>query len=156
MANCHSCGGVVASLRAAHGHKCLPRKGASTPTVAVAPKPRPGSETEHALYFDLSMRWPEIKPKMREDVEMRNAWMRQMPFGAFLTPPRGFQFDAAFPARMLAIDVDGAAHAAGRKKQKSDTERRGLAAAAGWRVLTLTPEQVRAGTAMRLVTEALT
>lgn len=132
-----------------------PRK---TIQAAVAkPKPRPGEAAEQALYAMLDgAGYVDARRFTRPECNVAASfYVRQWPFGAYLTPPRRFQFDAAFPAYMLGIDVDGGAHAAGRAKVKSDTERRGLAAANGWKVLCLTPEQVRDGSAINLVQAAL-
>lgn len=82
-------------------------------------------------------------------------YVREFAWGIYLPEPRLFRFDAAVPARRLAFEVDGGAHAAGRAKVKSDTERRGLAASNGWRVVALTTEQVNDGSAEPIVRRAL-
>lgn len=118
---------------------------------ASVPKRRAGQESEAILYAQMRARWPEWSP----DSRVPPKWMRQFPFGSFLEPPRGFAFDAAFPAERIAVEVDGGAHAASVKQFKRDRERRGLAGAAGWIVVAVSPEEVRDGTAMERVTAAL-
>jgi very-short-patch-repair endonuclease len=52
------------------------------------------------------------------------------------------------------VEIEGHAHSV--KKQRShDVRRRQLAEGAGWRVLSVLPEQVRDGTAVALVRAAL-
>lgn len=84
-----------------------------------------------------------------------SVYVREFAWGTYLSPPRLFRFDAALPAQRVAVEVDGGAHAAGRKKQRTDTERRGLAASMGWRVVALTPEQIDDGRARDVIRAAL-
>jgi hypothetical protein len=120
-----------------------------------AAKVRPGERHEAALYAALNAeRYMEASPG-RYIGATNLVWLRQYPFGAFLSPPRRFTFDAAFPEAMVAVECDGGAHAAGKAKQRTDTERRGLAGANGWIVVAVTPEQVADGSALALVREAL-
>lgn len=133
-------------------------------TKAVGEKPAPkrasGERHEDALYYALDEAgyWDAGLP-IDQASERRYAlipyFLRGFAWGLYTKPRRKFQSDAAFPGERLLVEVDGGAHAAGKAKQRTDTERRGLAAAAGWRVLALTPAQVHSGDAVRLVREAL-
>lgn len=121
-------------------------------------QPRPGQQHEDALAAALIA--------ARLDVIDVPTWMlyaeeecvgacvvRQYPWG--LRCGRRFRSDFAAPTQKLLIEVAGMAHAAGRTKVRKDIERDGLAAALGYRVLKVTPEQVRDGTAVQLVIAAL-
>lgn len=156
MLHCATCKApvsVVGGVPAAH--RCG-KAGAYARPIERPAKPRAlaGVASEESLYAALEESgYGEFRPGCRSAYEPE--WVRQYPFGAFLSPPRLFRFDAAFPAKMVGIDVDGGAHAAGRAKVKSDTLRRGLAGAAGWKIVALTPEQVHNGEAVALVRSAL-
>lgn len=82
-------------------------------------------------------------------------YIRQFAWALDAKPPRKFASDFAFPWSRLLVEIKGGAHAAGRRKVRSDVEREGLAVSLGWRVLPLTPEQVKDGTALALVRAAL-
>ena len=84
-----------------------------------------------------------------------SVYVREYGWGVFLDPPRLFRFDAALPAQRVAVECDGSAHAAGKRKQRTDTERRGLAASIGWRVVAVTPEQIDDGRARDVIRAAL-
>lgn len=75
-------------------------------------------------------------------------WIRQYPWGAYLTPSRKFQADAGFPMLGILVEVEGKAH---DLKRKGDVVRRQLAEAAGWRVVAILPEQIRNGEAERIL-----
>ena len=65
---------------------------------------------------------------------------------------RKFAFDFAWPALLVAVEVDGGNHmarivngrpvAVGRHVQDSDYEKLNIAAALGWRVLRFTPKML--------------
>lgn len=71
-------------------------------------------------------------------------------------PTRRYRADIGYRSPRLLVEVCGMAHAAGRRRVRYDIERTGEAAALGWRVLTVTPEQVKSGRAVELVRLALT
>lgn len=73
----------------------------------------------------------------------------------FAPHERNWRCDFALPVARLAIEIDGGAHAAGKSKQRTDTEKRGELAARGYRVVAVTPEEVRDGTARDRVARAL-
>ena len=111
---------------------------------------RRGQEAEASLYAMLRAEWPEFVPG-----EVREAWwLRQYPFGSLLDPPRRWTADAAFPARLLLIEVEGQVHGI-KGRRKDDIVREQAAQAAGWTVLRLLPSQVHDGTALSLIREAL-
>ena len=97
----------------------------------------------------LSVAW--LSPSTVPDASV--VFVRQYAWALY--QGRGFAFDFAWPATKIALEVCGGAHAAGRKKVKADVERSGLAASLGWRVVTVTPEQVKDGTALALVKRAV-
>lgn len=115
---------------------------ARLPSSPAAPS-RPGAAAEALLRSQLRaagfLEWADYVPQM--------AWA--------LDAGRGFAADIGFPRQMLLVECVGGAHAAGRKKVRSDTERSGLAARLGYRVLTIPPEVVMAGGAVEQIEEAL-
>jgi very-short-patch-repair endonuclease len=82
--------------------------------------------------------------------EMKIACVRELVFA----PDRKFRFDFAILDRMIAIEIDGAVH---RIKQRfeSDQEKCVLALMLGWRVLHVTPKQVRNGKAIELILQLI-
>lgn len=113
-------------------------------TVRAAPS-RPGAATEALLRSQLKaagyVLWVD--------------YIAEWAWGILLDPPRLFRADVGFYRQDLCVEIVGGAHAAGRRKVRSDVERQGLAATLGLRVLTLTPEQVKAGEAIELIETAL-
>jgi very-short-patch-repair endonuclease len=74
-------------------------------------------------------------------------------------PPRRWRFDFAWPAAMLAVEVEGGSWIHGRHVRgrgfEADCEKYNVAALGGWRVLRFTPAMVEAGTAVVAVERAL-
>jgi very-short-patch-repair endonuclease len=74
-------------------------------------------------------------------------------------PTRRWRFDAAFPERMIAVEVDGGAFIKGRHTTgagfRADCEKLNTAALLGWRVFRFLPEQVKSGDALRVLSLAL-
>lgn len=74
-------------------------------------------------------------------------------------PTRRWRFDVAWPAVKLAVEVDGGGWINGRHSRGSgveaDCEKVSTAVCDGWRVLRVTPRQVRSGQAAQWVLEAL-
>jgi len=81
-------------------------------------------------------------------------FIRQCCWGLYLPEPRGFASDFAFPASSLLVEIDGQAHSI-KARRKMTVVRAQLASSIGWRMLTVLPEQVRDGTAIELVKQAL-
>lgn len=67
---------------------------------------------------------------------------------------RKYRFDFAFPALMLAVEVEGGAHGIKRQYQH-DCERHNVALLLGWKVLRFTPADVDSGKAISAVLEIL-
>ena len=125
------------------------------PTPAI-PKPRAGAKSEDALYAALvAAGYTDMgESEAHHDDDVRRMFLRQYPWGAYLDEPRRFSSDAAFPFASLLIEVEGGAHGVQRMR-KHDVLRRQLAESAGWRVLSVLPEQVRDGSAVELVRKAI-
>ena len=74
-------------------------------------------------------------------------------------PTRRWRFDLAFPSRWVAVEVDGGAFIAGRHARgagiRNDCEKFSEAAALGWRVLRVLPEQIESGQALGWLERAL-
>ena len=73
---------------------------------------------------------------------------------------RQFRFDRAWPEHMVAVEVQGGvwtngAHSRGSGVQR-DCLKLSMAAAIGWRVLPVTREMIEDGTAIELISQALT
>jgi very-short-patch-repair endonuclease len=67
---------------------------------------------------------------------------------------RRFRFDFAWVAQRLAVEVDGAVHRI-KKRYQGDQEKGQLALLGEWRVLHVTPAQVRSGAALIMVGKLL-
>lgn len=74
-------------------------------------------------------------------------------------PSRKWRLDAAHKALKLAVEVEGGVWTKGRHTQPSgflrDAEKYNELAIAGWRLLRVTPEQVRNGQALQLIERAM-
>ena len=72
---------------------------------------------------------------------------------------RDFRFDLAFPAERLAVDIQGGGWIAGHHSRgagmEDDCEKISGAVALGWRVLLVTPKQVKNGRALGWIMRAL-
>jgi len=64
-------------------------------------------------------------------------------------PTRGWRFDLAWPARMVALEFEGVTHAGGRHQRPAgyaeDCRKYTAAAQLGWRLIRVTTTQVRTG-----------
>lgn len=89
-------------------------------------------------------RWEtEFESQLRE---ARIIHVRELVFA----PPRKWRFDFAFPAEQIALEIDGAVHRI-KSRFNSDRDKGNAALLAGWRVLHVTPAQVRSGEALALL-----
>lgn len=70
-------------------------------------------------------------------------------------PPRRWRFDYAWPALMLAAEIEGGTWTGGRhvrgRGYERDCEKYNAAAVLGWRVLRVTTAMVRDGRALELL-----
>jgi very-short-patch-repair endonuclease len=75
-------------------------------------------------------------------------------------PPRRWRFDFAWPAAMLAVEVEGGSWIHGRHVRgrgfEADCEKYNAAVLLGWRILRFTPAMVEDGTAIYAIEQALT
>jgi very-short-patch-repair endonuclease len=74
-------------------------------------------------------------------------------------PPRRWRFDYAWPARQLALEIEGGTWTGGRhvrgKGYEADCEKYNAAALLGWTVLRVTTAMMRDGRALALLERAL-
>jgi very-short-patch-repair endonuclease len=74
-------------------------------------------------------------------------------------PTRRWRFDWAFRAESLAVEIEGGAWVGGRHTRGAgyvkDLEKYNCATLLGWRILRFTPQQVKSGEALNVLTEAL-
>jgi very-short-patch-repair endonuclease len=70
-------------------------------------------------------------------------------------PERRWRFDLALPERMIAVEIEGAIWVQGRHTRGTgylkDMEKYNEATRLGWRVFRFTPQQVKAGEALRFL-----
>jgi len=156
-ATCQTCGQRFPYTHGM-GHTCQKR---TKPAPVAQERPgkarvrRDGSHAEDALYAALDAAgYLDFRYAMNGSHRVTAIYQRGYPWGLYLKPRRRFQADAAFPSADLLIEVEGVAHKIGHQ-QKHDVVRRQLAEAAGWRVLSVLPEQVHSGEAVALIAKAL-
>jgi very-short-patch-repair endonuclease len=93
------------------------------------------SEAEDAFAFQLT-------------ATKATGWTREYRFA----PPRQWRFDFAWPARKVAVEVEGGGYVNGRHSRgagmEKDTEKYNTAMIGGWYVLRVTPKQVESGQAL--------
>lgn len=74
-------------------------------------------------------------------------------------PPRRWRFDLAWPAGLVALEVEGGVWVGGRHVRGSgferDLEKYNRAALLGWCLLRVTPAQITDGLAVPMIREAL-
>jgi very-short-patch-repair endonuclease len=74
-------------------------------------------------------------------------------------PTRKWRLDAAHEAMKLAVEVEGGAFVNGRHNRATgflkDMEKYNELAIAGWRLIRVTPQQVKAGEALQLIERAM-
>jgi hypothetical protein len=72
---------------------------------------------------------------------------------------RRWRFDAAFPEKLIAIEIDGGAFIGGRHTRgvgfKNDCEKLNNAALLGWRIFRFLPEQLRNGEVYDMLAKVL-
>jgi very-short-patch-repair endonuclease len=75
-------------------------------------------------------------------------------------PKRKWRFDFAWPARLVAVEVEGGTFSGGRHSRgkgfEADCEKYAEAAILGWRVLRVTTAMVNDGRALDLIERAMT
>ena len=74
-------------------------------------------------------------------------------------PTRRWKFDFAFPAKLVAVEIEGGSWVAGRHNRGSgfekDLEKYNAATLLGWKVYRFTTSMVNDGTAVAMIAEAL-
>lgn len=74
-------------------------------------------------------------------------------------PVRRWRFDWAWPSLKVALEVEGGVFVKGRHSRGAgmvkDMEKYNAAAALGWRLVRVTPKQVRSGEALTSIEQAL-
>jgi hypothetical protein len=95
------------------------------------------SNEKVTFFLNLLCKWVEQEYSVRAEQEYRFA------------PPRRWRFDAAFPERMVAVEIEGGAFTGGRHFRGvgaiKDMEKYNAAAAMDWRVFRFTPQQLENG-----------
>lgn len=75
------------------------------------------------------------------------------------SPPRRWRFDYAWPAARLALEVEGGVWTGGRHTRGSgfvrDLEKYNRATVLGWRVLRVTPRELRSAATVAMLADAL-
>lgn len=90
--------------------------------------PAAPSPIQQRLWLAVQARWPEARAEYRDAV-----------------PGRRFTLDIAFPARQLAIEVDGwQYHGKYKRDFQRDREKDRLLLLAGWRVMRFFAAEIRA------------
>lgn len=142
--------------RCGNPHKYDPKTGKMI-GACVSGKTRRGAEAEALLAAQLTEAgFYDTTHKERPDgVPASWCFRRQYPFGLLLVPERGFAADFVFLAHSLKVEIDGGAHAAGRKKVGEGTDREGLAATVGLRNLPLRPERLYKNEAVDMIKAAI-
>ena len=99
----------------------------------VAMTPGPGSAPERELATVIG--WLRLPEPVRE---------------YRFTPLRRWRFDFAWPALLIAVEVEGGHWVGGHGGERfgQDCEKYNMATIAGWRVLRVTPEQITSGEAI--------
>ena len=110
------------------------------------PKKRAKALSRHEETFALHVRAAGLQGGM----------MREYVFH----PHRKWRFDFAFPAKWIAVEIEGGiwmkqgAHTGGAGVTR-DIEKANAAISLGWRVMRFTGDMVKSGEAIRMVEEAL-
>lgn len=134
--------------------RCVGAAVASVAPVVNAPKRRPGQDAEDGLARQLVIAGYVDLPAADARTSNDKVFVRQFAWGLYLSEPRRFASDFAFPSHRILVEIDGDAHAV-KARRRGTVVRTQLAESAGWRVVTVLPEQVRDGTAIEVVHAAL-
>ena len=101
----------------------------------------------------------ESKPERELSLQIASARLPFVIREYRFSPPRRFRFDFSWPASRVAVEVDGAIWTGGRHARgsgiESDCEKTSLACSQGWRVLRVTPGQIKSGLALGWIEAAL-
>jgi very-short-patch-repair endonuclease len=95
-------------------------------------------------------RWEDEFDRQLRVAGYAGRFVRELRFA----PDRRFRFDFAFVADNLAVEIDGAVHRI-KKRFSGDLEKGQLALLGGWRVLRVSPAEVRTGHALTLLRKLL-
>ena len=90
---------------------------------------------------------PPSKLERRFDQQIEEAGLPPPKRNWFFLNGRDFELDRAWPAKKVAVEVQGMAHRIKGKFQR-DIEKRALALLAGWRVLEVDGKSIRDGRAI--------
>ena len=158
IGECGPCRDSKAKAPSGAGSKVSGPKTLASSTPPAPKGPRPGERHERALSEALTaagFRVYNFLGWMRETFAGGpDVWVEQFPWGMSLDPQRRFRSDFACPTEWTLLEIEGDAHAV-KKQRKGDVLRRQLAEGAGFRVLSVLPEQVADGSAIALVRASL-
>lgn len=113
------------------------------------------SEPEDLLEELILERYEASVPQFNADLDPLAGYQREYVFAK----PRRWRFDFAWPKRFLAVEVEGGIWIAGRHTRgggfEKDNEKYAEAAILGWRILRVSPGQVKSGQAVDWIVRAL-
>ena len=100
----------------------------------------------------------KLEIKLRQQIELAGV-QEGMVAEYCAIPGRKLRWDFAWPAKHLLVEIQGGIWAKGGHTSgvgvNRDCEKANLATLAGWHILSLTPNQIREGLALRWIQEAL-
>lgn len=98
---------------------------------------------------------PEALLEMHLRASKIGGWVREHVFAA----PRKWRFDFAWPEPAVAVEIEGGVWTGGRHTRgdgfSKDCEKYSEAAVRGWRIIRVTPDQVKQGKALEWIRRAL-
>lgn len=101
---------------------------------------------------------PQVRLKVFYEMLRQEAIVGPVPEFRF-HPTRKWRFDLAFPASMVAVEVEGGIYTRGRHVRPTgylkDLEKYSEAAALGWRLIRCTPSQLCTAETVALIKRAL-
>lgn len=123
-----------------------------------------------------TLRLKDLPEDQRRDVRLKKRWARKQEQNYFESwcyaaglgfpehehrfhPTRRWRFDYAWPERKVALEIEGGAFTQGRHTRgagfKADLEKYSEAAALGWRIIRVVPEDLYEGKTLDLLRRAL-
>ena len=99
------------------------------------------------------------QPSLELELHLRAAGVEQWVTEWRFHPRRRWRLDLAWPERLIATEVHGGVWTSGRHTRgrgfSADREKMNSALVLGWRVLEVTPDQIRSGEALAWIEQLL-